>query len=171
MKTVNSGIYRRMDDLGRVVIPKEMRKMVNIKEGDFFEIGVANGCLILETYTGEIDEETGKPKPQVNEGTPVQAVKKEPTTLYIDTYEPKAYADIKDIALIMAENDDIQSFDSWLNDDWTANKIVDTIENKYNGDCLAFLQELRKDYEDFAIGEAQTLINNDRYNHYISITI
>lgn len=33
-----TGIIRRIDDLGRVVIPKEVRKNLNIREGDAFEI-------------------------------------------------------------------------------------------------------------------------------------
>ena len=37
MKTVNSGIVRRMDDLGRVVIPREIRSATGLKEGDPLE--------------------------------------------------------------------------------------------------------------------------------------
>lgn len=33
-----TGIIRRIDDLGRIVIPKELRKIVGIHEGDPFEI-------------------------------------------------------------------------------------------------------------------------------------
>lgn len=33
-----TGIVRRVDDLGRVVIPKEIRKSLNIREGDPLEI-------------------------------------------------------------------------------------------------------------------------------------
>ena len=33
-----TGVVRRIDDLGRVVIPKEIRKTVRIKEGDPLEI-------------------------------------------------------------------------------------------------------------------------------------
>lgn len=36
MKTL--GIVRRIDDLGRVVIPKEVRQNANIKEGDALEV-------------------------------------------------------------------------------------------------------------------------------------
>lgn len=32
------GITRRMDDLGRVVIPKEVRQSLGINEGDFLEV-------------------------------------------------------------------------------------------------------------------------------------
>lgn len=33
-----TGIVRRIDDLGRVVIPKEIRRKLNIQEGDPLEI-------------------------------------------------------------------------------------------------------------------------------------
>ena len=33
-----TGIIRRIDDLGRFIIPKEVRKQVGINEGDAFEI-------------------------------------------------------------------------------------------------------------------------------------
>ena len=33
-----TGIVRRMDDLGRVAIPKEIRKYLGIREGEPFEI-------------------------------------------------------------------------------------------------------------------------------------
>lgn len=36
MKT--TGIIRRVDDLGRVVIPKDLRRFLNIREGDPLEI-------------------------------------------------------------------------------------------------------------------------------------
>ena len=36
-----TGIVRRVDDLGRVVIPREVRKSLNIREGDPLEIYTA----------------------------------------------------------------------------------------------------------------------------------
>ena len=33
-----TGIVRRIDDLGRVVIPKEIRRTMRIREGDPFQI-------------------------------------------------------------------------------------------------------------------------------------
>lgn len=35
---METGIVRQVDDLGRVVIPKEIRRTLNIKEGDPLEI-------------------------------------------------------------------------------------------------------------------------------------
>ena len=47
-----TGIVRRIDDLGRVVVPKEIRKIVRIREGDPLEIytGTA-GEVILKKYS------------------------------------------------------------------------------------------------------------------------
>lgn len=38
MKRLKTGIVRRLDDLGRIVIPREMRQKLGIREGDAFEI-------------------------------------------------------------------------------------------------------------------------------------
>ena len=46
-----TGIVRRIDDLGRVVIPKEIRTMLNIEnEVDSFEIFVDGDKIILKKY-------------------------------------------------------------------------------------------------------------------------
>lgn len=37
-----TGIIRRVDDLGRVIIPKEIRRQCNIKEGEPLEVYVDN---------------------------------------------------------------------------------------------------------------------------------
>lgn len=47
----STGIIRRIDDLGRVVIPKEIRKNLRIKEGDNLEIFVENEEVILKKYS------------------------------------------------------------------------------------------------------------------------
>jgi AbrB family looped-hinge helix DNA binding protein len=46
-----TGIIRRMDDLGRVVIPKEIRRNLNLREGDPLELYVDNqGGIIFRKY-------------------------------------------------------------------------------------------------------------------------
>lgn len=45
---VEEGIVRRLDDLGRVVIPKEMRKVMNVKEKDFVRIIKQNNSIIIK---------------------------------------------------------------------------------------------------------------------------
>ena len=47
-----TGIVRRIDDLGRVVIPKEIRKTLRIKEGTPLEIFTdREGQIILKKYS------------------------------------------------------------------------------------------------------------------------
>ncbi|MGI6119056.1 MAG: stage V sporulation protein T [Desulfosporosinus sp.] len=47
-----TGIVRRIDDLGRVVIPKEIRRTLRIREGDPLEIFVdREGDVILKKYS------------------------------------------------------------------------------------------------------------------------
>ena len=47
---MKTGIIRRIDDLGRIVIPKELRRELRITEGDPLEIGIEDGKLVLEKY-------------------------------------------------------------------------------------------------------------------------
>lgn len=47
---MKTGIIRRIDDLGRIVIPKELRRSLLIKEGDPLEIMVENNHIRLEAY-------------------------------------------------------------------------------------------------------------------------
>lgn len=54
-----TGIVRRIDDLGRVVIPKEIRRTLRIREGDPLEIYTDHeGEVILKKYSpiGELGE-------------------------------------------------------------------------------------------------------------------
>lgn len=52
-----TGIVRRIDDLGRVVIPKEIRRQMRIREGDPLEIYTENGCVCFKKYSpiGDFD--------------------------------------------------------------------------------------------------------------------
>ena len=53
-----TGIIRRMDDLGRVVIPKELRKKFNIREGDALEIYTTNEGIMFAPYDNHVEKET-----------------------------------------------------------------------------------------------------------------
>ena len=68
----NIGITRRIDELGRIVIPKEIRKNLKIKSSDELEIKVIDNKVILSKYDGleqekivnellvSVNKETGK---------------------------------------------------------------------------------------------------------------
>jgi transcriptional pleiotropic regulator of transition state genes len=45
-----TGIVRRVDDLGRIVLPKELRRYLMINEADPLEIYVDGDMIILKKY-------------------------------------------------------------------------------------------------------------------------
>lgn len=58
-----TGIVRRIDDLGRIVIPKEIRRTLRIREGDPLEIFTdREGEIILKKYSpiGEMGQFAGQ---------------------------------------------------------------------------------------------------------------
>ncbi|MDD5952642.1 MAG: stage V sporulation T C-terminal domain-containing protein [Oscillospiraceae bacterium] len=58
-----TGIVRRIDDLGRVVIPKEIRRTLRIREGDPLEIFTdADGVVVFKKYSpiGELSDFAGQ---------------------------------------------------------------------------------------------------------------
>lgn len=58
----STGIVRKVDELGRVVIPIELRRTLGIGEKDALEIYVDGERIVLKKYepacifTGEVDE-------------------------------------------------------------------------------------------------------------------
>lgn len=61
----STGIVRKVDELGRVVIPIELRRTLGIQEKDALEIYVENDCIILKKFkssmtchiSGEVSED------------------------------------------------------------------------------------------------------------------
>ena len=49
-----TGIVRRIDDLGRIVIPKEIRRTCNLREGDPMELYLGeDDAIVLKKYDTE----------------------------------------------------------------------------------------------------------------------
>lgn len=44
----STGIVRKVDELGRIVLPVEMRRMLDIAERDELEIYLEKDCIILQ---------------------------------------------------------------------------------------------------------------------------
>lgn len=44
------GITRRLDDLGRIVIPREIRRTLHLHEGDAMEMSLCDGGILLKPY-------------------------------------------------------------------------------------------------------------------------
>ncbi|NLV93556.1 MAG: AbrB/MazE/SpoVT family DNA-binding domain-containing protein [Candidatus Riflebacteria bacterium] len=54
-------IVRRVDDLGRIIIPREVRLTLNIREGDPLEVFVGNdGSITFKKFSPLNEEEENK---------------------------------------------------------------------------------------------------------------
>ena len=51
-------LTRRIDGLGRIVIPKEIRDNMNVADGDLLEISVVNNEIVLSKYS-KLDDKIG----------------------------------------------------------------------------------------------------------------
>ncbi len=51
---MKTGIIRRIDDLGRIVIPNEIRRRLNLCDGDPMEISVGGYKICFELYHPEL---------------------------------------------------------------------------------------------------------------------
>ena len=51
----NTGMVRRVDSLGRIVIPKEIRKVLKIKENEQVEINILDDGILLNKYSDLTD--------------------------------------------------------------------------------------------------------------------
>ena len=48
-----SGIVRKVDELGRIVLPVEMRRLLNISEKDALEISLENEAIVVRKHHSE----------------------------------------------------------------------------------------------------------------------
>lgn len=150
-----TGIVRRIDDLGRVVVPKEIRRVLRIREGDPLEIYTGNtGEVILKKYSpiNELSQFAGEYAETVSKilgGTII--VSDTDQVIAASGSGRKEYADKR----IDPELDKIiQSKNRYLND----SKIVVPIISQ--GDPIGSITILAKD--DRSLGEARTKSSRSR---------
>lgn len=143
-----TGIVRRIDDLGRVVVPKEIRRVLRIREGDPLEIYTGNaGEVILKKYSpiselGQFAGEYVETASKVLGGTVI--VSDTDSVIAASGTEKKNYVHKR----IDQELDDIiQSKNRYLND----SKIVVPIVSQ--GDPIGSITILPR--EGKALGEAE----------------
>ena len=55
-----TGIVRRVDDLGRIVIPREIRRSMGIREGEPLEIYLENDAIIFRRYCYKLSAEVAR---------------------------------------------------------------------------------------------------------------
>ena len=44
------GITRKIDELGRIVVPKELRNTMNLKEGSLMEITANEDSIVIKSF-------------------------------------------------------------------------------------------------------------------------
>ena len=110
------GIIRTMDDLGRIVIPKEIRRVINVKEGDSLDIfAMTDGSILLRKVVDN--------KPVC--GCPCSttpAVKEKKVVHFVDNYN-----DVTKVVKITNEQDNLLN---WLINNDYLNSEVD-VNNGY----------------------------------------
>ena len=103
------GIIRRIDDLGRIVIPKELRRTLGIKEGDALEMVATNNNGVFIQKCGEADEEEPTPKGvELSEGNPLYSIRDNYGEDHLVTLSPNAIR-----LLQWLENQGLLDEDSW----------------------------------------------------------
>ena len=110
------GIIRTMDDLGRIVIPKEIRRVINIKEGDSLDIFLMTDGSILLRKVVDNKPVCGCPC------STTPAVKEKKVVHFVDNYN-----DVTKIVKITDEQDNLLS---WLINNDYLNSEVD-VNNGY----------------------------------------
>ena len=131
-----TGIIRRIDDLGRVVIPKEIRKTLKIKEGDPLELFITEkGEAVFKKYGYSIEADWNKAKAIVKVLTDL------PFALYDNYGDIQKYTrvgmpnyyDSRDGAIYNYEGDIVGFIyfdDDILNED--ANKIIKVLKEFFS---------------------------------------
>ena len=138
----HTGVIRRIDDLGRIVIPKEIRRNFNIKEGDPLEISTDGKYICFSKYMStDMSQDSDFAKD----------LYKICSILYgpfgVDLYDldqSLIYGSIKDVAYlreipISVNGDHIGYLNvpvEATNEDNKVNKIAAMLYNSYNGDSL-----------------------------------
>lgn len=84
---IATGIVRRIDELGRVVIPKEVRRSMGIKDGDPIEIFKDKEGIVLRKYScaDEVGEAVDFLKSWVDD--PESDATKNMTSLELDIFK------------------------------------------------------------------------------------
>ena len=149
-----TGIVRRIDELGRVVIPKEIRRTLRIKEGDPLEIFTDRDELMLKKYSPiatleGFSEATAKSLNQLSGKLAVICDtdgvlhaagdgRKEFEGRHLSPEMDKVLKDRRSYTANLIENDEILPITTPANENVTAQIIS-------NGDCIGAVAVISKD--------------------------
>lgn len=127
-----TGVTRRLDELGRVVIPKEIRRRLKINNGDMVDIFMEDDSIVLQKY-----------HPLNRDLLPIkailEAIKKEYNSeLMLFDNSRVIYSTMNEKDCGKSVNFDfIYRIENYLDKELSHNQIVPIIEGQTNGkDCI-----------------------------------
>lgn len=168
-----TGIVRRIDDLGRVVIPKEIRRTMRIREGDPLEIYTErDGEVIFKKYSpiGELGEFAVNYAETLNKtmGKPAVITDKD-SIIAVSGISKKELLEKRvssDIENLMTEKESFKSqgFDSGLsiaegNDDYNAGVVVPIVSEGDTIGSVIFVMTENQNMTDAEIKVAESAAN------------
>lgn len=138
-----TGVVRRLDELGRVVIPKEIRSRLKIKNGDLVDIFTNNDEIILQKY-----------HPLSRDILPIRSVLEAFKRVYNVDFilfdsSKVLYSTYNEISSGENINQEfIQKIQVYLDKELSSKLNINIIEN-YKLEKDIFIQNIQIDYEDF----------------------
>ncbi len=138
-----TGVVRRLDELGRVVIPKEIRSRLKIKNGDLVDIFTNNEEIILQKY-----------HPLSRDILPIRSVLEAFKRVYNVDFilfdsSKVLYSTYNEISSGENINQEfIQKIQVYLDKELSSKLNINIIEN-YKLEKDIFIQNIQIDYEDF----------------------
>ena len=125
-----TGVVRRIDDLGRIVIPKELRRTMRIKEGDSLEIFIdGNERVVLKKYS------------------PVQNIND-----FVEEFVESIYSSYKKDIMI-TDNETIIAAAGNIKKDLVGKKITNSLQDKISKRATIYIDKNDKLY----LTESQTI--------------
>jgi len=131
---IASGMIRKIDLLGRIVIPKEIRKSLKIESGDDIEMYIENESIILKKYQA-MDNNAQLAKNYCNtiyDNLHINCFICSKEKIIASTYNSQESIISDSLLKIIIKGDNVV-----LNDDETIPLMVDDNKTKYKSQCIA----------------------------------
>ena len=160
----STGIIKRIDELGRIVIPKEIRKNMHIKPGELFEIYLfEEDSLVLKRYN-TINKKNNILQELIN----ISTIKNN-FNIFITDFNKVVFSNRRDIENEkLSEEMDLNKTAPFLH--LTQNYIIDNSFSLYNlcvsGDLIGYIifeyktKNINKDLENVILNIVETCLEN-----------
>lgn len=162
MKT--TGITRHIDELGRIVIPKEIRKNMHIKPGELLEIYLSDGESLVLKKHNTINKKNNTIKEVINSAT-----KKMDFNIFITNFNKVVFSNKKDVEdKLLSDDIDIKKTDTiYLTEDYIINEPFSFYNLSINGDLIGYVifehkgTKINKELESILLNIIENCLENE----------